>query len=134
MLQPADIYVDSINDVDILLAINLGFSVICCCLPTYRPILPKVALFAHARRLYLSLLSKMHTSAASTAKSESCSESQSGPKTQSRFHHYSNLDDEAADAMVLTRAARTFHPTVSYLAGRDFSTDSIKVKSTLEMV
>ncbi len=132
--QSSEYQVVSLYETDIWLCIQLGFSVICCCLPTFGPILSKDSPLIVARGLYSKLASKIRVSARSRQRSEQGPDSQTRLGLRSQFHRFDNADDGGADEIALTHAAGGFEPTEQHVAGRDFPMNAISVKSTVEMV
>ena len=130
-VRPPNLLADTLYITDIWLCIQLGLSVVCCCLPTYGPILPKESMLKPARNLCSKLMSKIITPVTSRAKSERGSESQKVSGLKPRFRRPDNLNDGEADGVGLTRAAGDFELAEENVAGRDFA---ISVKSTVEMI
>ncbi|KAM0799997.1 hypothetical protein BDR22DRAFT_889961 [Usnea florida] len=129
--RPASV---SLYETDVWLCIQLGFSVICCCLPTFGPILSKDSLLIPARNFYSKLISRIRVSASSRESAEQRLDSQKRLGLKSQFHRFDNASDGGADEIALTRAAGRFEPTELHVAGRDFPMNAISVKSTVEMV
>lgn len=117
---------------EVWVAIQLGFSVICCCLVTYRPLLPKHAGLSYIRFAYSSLLRRVRSPSQSRAKSEARSNSYNPRGFRQRLSRYDNLSD--GEGIVLTEVVTTYDPTKPQLAGVDFPADSINVKKTLNIV
>ena len=128
------IYVVILYDVDVWLCIQLGFTVICCCLPTYGPILPKDNIFVLPKRLYSKLVSKIRASATKGAISEGDLVSRNILGLKSPIRRYDDLGDATKDGVVLTQAAGEFGSAEQFVEGRDIPLSTIGTKSTVEIV
>ena len=121
-------------EADVWLSIQLGFTVICCCLPTYGPILPKDSIFVLPRCLYSKLVSKTRASATKGAMSGEGSASRKELESESPIRRYRNLGDGGADGVVLIEATGGFNSVEQFVAGRDLPLSAVSIKSTVEMV
>ena len=121
-------------EIDVWLCIQLGFTVICCCLPTYGPILPKDNIFVLPKRLYSKLVSKVRASANKGASSEGGLVSRNILGFKSPIRRYDDLGDARADSVFLTQAAGEFRSAEQFVEGRDVPLSAISTKSTVEMV
>lgn len=137
LLIPTATYTDHVEgryEAEIWLCLQFGFTVICCCLPTYGPILPKDSMIVLPKRLYSKLVSKIRALATKGAMSGARSVSRKESESRSPIRRYQNLSDGGADGVVLTHAARGFESAEQHVAGRDIPLSAISIKSTVEMV
>ena len=127
---------DSIFTSDAWLCVQLGLSVICCCLPTYGLLSPKEKILTPAKILCSNLRSKIIATVTRKVRSEpgsSGSPKASGLKPKS--HHKDNLSVEEADEIGLTHAAEDFELEEHHVvAERDPSLNAPSMNSTIETV
>ena len=127
---------DSIFTSDAWLCVQLGLSVICCCLPTYGLLSPKEKILTPAKILCSNLRSKIIATVTSKVRSEpgsSGSQKASGLKPKS--HHKDNLSVGEADEIDLTHVAEDFELGEHHVvAERDLSLNATSMNSTVEMV
>lgn len=134
-IRIAIIYVSpsNLSDLGHWVFIQLAFGVICCCLPTYRPLLPKENFLASFKSRYLSFLAKRYTPAASRSGNIGFSDSYATKKGM-RFNGYDNIKDRGVQVQILARASTESIEGDRYIAGMDFPIDSINVRSTVDVV
>ena len=123
----------NLSDLGHWVFIQLAFGVICCCLPTYRPLLPKENFLASFKSRYLSFLAKRYTPAASRSGNIGFSDSYATKKGM-RFKGYDNIKDRGVQVQILARASTESIEGDRYIAGMDFPIDSINVRSTVDVV
>ena len=127
---------DSLFTSDAWLCVQLGLSVICCCLPTYGLLSPKEKILTPAKILCSNLRSKIIAIVTSKVGSEpgsSGSQKASGLKPKS--HHKDNLSVGEADEIGLTHVAEDCDLGEHHVvAERDLSLNATSMNSTVEMV
>ena len=127
--------VDSIFISDAWLCVQLGLSVICCCLPTYGLLSPKEKILTPAKILCSKLRSKIITIVTSKESSDPESESQILTALKPKSHHKENPSVGEADGVGLTHAAGDFELGDHHVvAESDLSLNAFSVNGTVEMV
>lgn len=118
--------------------VQLAFAVICCSLPTYRPLLPKGTRLVVKLRTYYdsaaSLVGRKLTLSNLQTKPTGCSDSYSGNTVRPRYNHYNNFDGGEVDTVGLTHAAGVSDPEDRFVAGTDYPMNAINVRRDVEMV
>ena len=120
--------------IELWLCIQLGFAVICCCLPIYGSILPKEGNFALARNLCSQIIDKIIIPFTSRSyfKHEPEPRTTSGLKPQLR--EPGNPSDAEADGISLEHKEGYFELGDRHAARSNFSLDTISTKGTAEIV
>lgn len=115
-----------LNALLIWATIENGLAIICACLPTYRPLLPKGSILdSTLGKWYKSLLSSTHTRRGTGAK----------PTANSDLRNqYNQIEDGTADHVHLTEAIGGDKVGGTYVAGRDYPLNAIKVTDDVGIV
>ena len=111
VVSVADSLADNAVEEQIWLCVQLSVAVYCCCLPTYRPILPSIAFYERMMDTAIELVSRVRSagsgSRSSGARSASNvnrvagSQTETGPAT-SWNNRYRNISESAVDQEHLT--------------------------------
>lgn len=108
-------------------------AVICCCLPTYRPLLPNgTAIIASLVGLYNSISTRKHRSEISSTNG-----SRNIPSTRSRHDCYNDLggNNDERDTSILTHVAGAGAGRIEdCVPGRDYPMNAINVTKTIDLV
>ena len=120
------------------LPIQLAMAVICCCLPTYRPLLPNgTAIKASLVGFYSSigsLIPRKRRSAILNANGSHNVDNEPGRRSSPNFHNLSGHGEESG-ITVLTNAVGTEAERIEdYVPGRDLPMNDINVTRTVDMV
>ena len=107
---------------------------ICCCLPTYGPILPKDNIIVLLKRLYSKLVGKIRAFATKEAMSAEGSVSRKELESSLPVRRYQNPGDGGADGVRITPATGGSKSIEPYVAGRDIPLSAVSIKSAVEMV
>ena len=127
---------DSIFTSDAWLCVQLGLSVICCCLPTYGLLSPKEKILTPVKILWSNLWSKIIAAVTGKVGSElGSSGSQKTSDLKPKSHHKDNLSVGEADEVGLTNAAEDFElGEHHFVAERDLSLNAAGMNSMVDMV
>lgn len=121
------------------LTIQLAFAIICCCLPTYRPILPSRTFLSSFKSRYASLLERRSQPSAASSKQTGQEVTYNSNGSRSRYKQYDNLSDGGVDRLGLTHATDAVAVAgvgreSQSIAGKDFPMNAINVKSQVDVV
>lgn len=97
--------VDALLSAGLWVNIQLCSAIICACLPTYRPILPRGAILSSTLSQWHSLLSRRSrasTSRSSEGNTKDYSKSYTVSDGRARYARYNNISDGAVNQIVLT--------------------------------
>lgn len=128
--------IDQVSNLDtgVWLLVQLGIGVICCCLTTFRPLLPKGQFLTHLKSQYTKLLgrSQRHRSSLS---SSGMTRPNKGSTQQPWQNRYNNVGDAEGDTMVLTSATGGIHDGDKHTTGETgFPLNTISVRRSVEIV
>ena len=107
---------------------------ICCCLPTYGPLLAKDSIFVSSGRLYSKLINKARTFYTNRESSEGRSASRKELGFRSFVRCHNDSSDREVEEIALTHAAEGFKSGEQHAAGGAFPMSAISIESTVEMV
>ena len=120
---------------DIWLGIQLGFSVICCCLPTYGLLSPKANILTPAKIMWSKLVDKIITTVTSRARSEQGFGLQKISGLNSKSYHKDSSKDGEVDRVGLTHVGEDFElEERRVVAQSDPSLNAVSINSTVEIV
>ena len=118
----------------IWLLVQLAFAVICSCLPTYRPLLPKGNILTGLKSQYLELLERSRRHKSSVTDPEVTGRHKSSLQ-ESWSSRYNNIPNPVDDTMVLTSATGGIHNRDERgTEGQKFPLNAISITRSVDMV
>lgn len=118
------------------MTVQLAFSVICCCLPMYRSLLPKSVRIRGWYGSIISLLSQSDRSRIRDGYGDSYSDTQK-KSSRGRGLPYSGASNGRTDIVALNDRSglrSESYSDIKDVAGKDYPINSIKQTTTLEVV